>query len=288
MEVCFLTVRCFLHPFSLFQAVELAAPTPTPIRTSPEIPSVERSPLPELKARPHSTEPIKTPGIRASPVLSQQEYHKQLTMFTDKLKRSFKSSETARNAAGLIEKETKNGTTKVQEVEWGKFCVEFKTFVSNNANSISIGKQIVGDVFDMGEVNGEDLYVKVLHYKMGRLFEVHARTLQNFGLFAKFPPFVMYTVQREYKQQHILPTTIDGYMSYAKAVELNLLPSNIETYIDLNSESGDKWKLCCIGLFHSFIYRVNFVSAYWKCTTREEWKHSLVNFNRHNSTASIL
>jgi hypothetical protein len=291
MEVWYLTVRCFLHPFCLAQAVEIAAPLPTQpfdFKSSPEVPSVPRSPVPEMKTRPKSAEPTQTAKIRASPVLTQEEYHKHSTLLTDKIKRSFKNSEAARNASEMIKKEVNGATANAQEVEWKKFCDEFKKFISRNSATNKIGKQIVGDVFDIEEVNGEDLYVKMLHFKVGCMFELHAKTLQSFDMFSKFTPIVMYSVQREFKKEQIVPSNVDGYMSYEKAIELQLLPKNIGTYIDVDSVPGEKWKLCCLGLFHSFIYRVNFVSAYWKCTTREEWKYSLVNFNRHDSTAPIL
>lgn len=287
MEISFLTVRCFLNPIALFQAAEIVAPVPVPRKNS-DIPIVTRSPIIELKPRPHSTEPTPSTKLRISPVPLSQEYHRQLIALKDKFRRAFKNFEAVKNAADLIKREIVSNAAPLQEIEWGKLCQNFKLQVGKSAGSISIGKQLMGDLFDIDACDGEILYTKVLHFRLGKIFEAHADMLRKFDMFSNFPPIVMYIGQKEYTQTYIVPSAVESYMSYAEAVKMNLIPSNLESYMEIDTTSTEKWKLCCVGLFHSFVHRVNFVSAYWRSDVTQVWKHLLVNFDRHESPPIIV
>jgi hypothetical protein len=279
MEFFYLTVRCFLHPGYFFSEISVELIAPTLVRVSPEIPSVERSPRVELKPRSHSAEPSSLKQVRSSPGLSAQEYHKYTTMFNDKLKRAFKNFEYVRKIAETVKKEMSVKAGSDQQREWLVLCDNFKESTSKSAGSIAIGKQVMGDLFDMQVINAEELYVKMLHLRIQKLFETQVRILNKFDMFKKYEPMVLYVVQKEFIQEHIIPTEIDNFLSYAEAVKLKLLPSNIKTYIPLDEK--EKWTFCCVGLFHSFVHSVNFVTAYWRTDTGK-WVSSLVNFDRHN------
>lgn len=278
MEFVYLTVRCFLHPSCLFSGLEIVTPVPIS-RASPEIPSMERSPLPVQAPRSKSAGPIVETQIRSS-----QESQKHFLMINDKLKRTFKNFEAVRNIPVMIKREITTKAAIDQEREWLKLCDSFKECAKKSAGTIAIGKQAMGDMFDIESVLAEDLYVKVLHYRIDRLFNAHVKVLDRFDMFNKHKPMIMYMFQKEYTQDYIIPTGVETYLSLSEGEKLGFLPNNIKTYIPFESLTEQKWTFCCVGLFHSFVHRVNFVSAYWK-SDGGEWKSSLVNFDRHLNVA---
>lgn len=276
MEFFYGGIRCFAHLSHCPTIVEIVAPVPQKHRASPEIPSVSRSPLPEIKQRPHSAEPSK---LRSSP-LSSQEYQKQRTMINDKFKKTFKNFEPVKNVAKMITREINGNAKSDQEREWMKLCNVFKQTATNSNATNAIGKQVIGNEFSIDDIDAEALYVKILHFRIDRLFNINVKVLDKFEMFKKYNPVVMYIVQKEFTQDNIIPSAVENYLSFDEAVRQKLLPVNIKTYIVPTNDHGETWNFCCVGLFHSFVHRINFVSGYWK-SNKGNWISSLINFDRH-------
>jgi hypothetical protein len=280
MEIVYLTVRCFLHPSCFSDSVEIVAPMPVP-RVIADVITLEKTHKKmKIEVLVSPVEPPPAPKLRVSPGLSGADYHKNVAVINDKLKRTFKNFDGVKIVSAMIQKEITAQAAGDQEREWMKLCAGFKESARNSAATIAIGKQIIGDVFDVDNVDPEAFYVQVLHFRIQRLFDIHARVLDKLEMFKKYHPMVMYMVQKDFTQEHIIPSGVENYLSYDEAVRRGLLPCNIASYIPILETGDEKWTFCCVGLFHSFVHRVNFVSSYWK-SNKGGWKSSLVNFDRH-------
>jgi hypothetical protein len=197
-------------------------------------------------------------AIRKSPVES---------LFS-RVAREYVNHEYALKIRNTIDEEKKTDLIRQHGV-WAVLCESYKR------TTLTTGiyhKALTAN--DIMSIPAEELYMESLTQRLGQVFMANVKTFHEGQLFKQFldnNPLVMYVSQKRLKED-ILPRCVDVYMSYANAVENNLIPSNLHS-VNLVEDERETYKgtrAVCYGIFHSFTHGKNLIAAYYVCPSEKE------------------
>lgn len=293
-------IECFIHPdtaiLSRSSEEKEKSETPSP-KTKPnekkttEMPKVQdgtnrKSPKSDSQGRKRAAKAVSEPTV--SNEEEKKETRRKATKTTTPTPRMNErqavltwcnkayQNNYSKIVANMIKLEGRADVKAEQELQWAKLCGSFKMAMEKHDN--------IANMMSSTHAEPETFYISLLRPRIEKVFMSFAKAFDSHEAFKDYNPhskgIVLYITQKDFVEADILPKSIDSCLAFEEAKGFGLLPRNISTYMEDDMHVDRRMKLCCFGLFHSFIYRYNLVTAIYKSEDGKSWCNSMVTFNR--------
>lgn len=247
---------------------------------SQELPTKEKHEVPP-KPRKMSAPDEKTEKTKASQLNPALEQQKAMCILI--AAKAFEPHDFIEVISQSIKKENDPATLLQQELNYNKLCNGVKFSLAQNGQLQQTVESVMPPGTDVKKCDAPQLYAALLKARVSICFGNYAKTFFKVGIFDLYKPedrpILFYMAQKEFVQKDIFPSSVDVCLSLNHAIEANLVPKNIKTYMERGLDSSKKWRMYCCGLFHGFIHQVNYVTALYR-SEDGHWSMSMVLIDR--------